>query len=386
MTARFYRRRPPKDGGTHVLHTPDTAVVSQPRHSNVQFHNNPYHILSPYPIQPQTTNKHTHLPPQRFIFHREFHRTSSDKNRSKRSHNAFPTNFTLIKNKKNVKQHKNYSKLHNKTDKNLTNLVRQNEFSTKFSRSSKNLPSIQKRTFHSLFSIPRQSTSPLHPSSSSATMSSSLAHTSISPDKPVQEINPSDPITIDSFTDDSEIKNINVEDTWKTYVFNSEIATITKEDWDNLPNDEKYEELFQLKPTKQSEISSESTTFIVKSNTTEKEIQKIPKKDCKLLLRAYAISQGYSHYLSRIDAMKVDAIRDELVKAKKKLSTRPQNSPQLTKKKTRNIEVPLVITHDTTNEEIEAASESSILHELQTMYTDRGLFDSIMWESLNVDE
>ena len=84
--------------------------------------------------------------------------------------------------------------------------------------------------------------------------------------------------------------------------------------------------------------------------------------------------------------MKVDAIRDELVKAKKKLSTRPQNSPQLTKKKTRNIEVPLVITHDTTNEEIEAASESSILHELQTMYTDRGLFDSIMWESLNVDE
>ena len=99
-------------------------------------------------------------------------------------------------------------------------------------------------------------------------MSSSLAPTSISPDKPVQEINPSDPITIDSFTDDSEIKNINVEDTWKTYVFNSEIATITKEDWDNLPNDEKYEELFQLKPTKQSEISSESTTFIVKSNTT----------------------------------------------------------------------------------------------------------------------
>ena len=208
----------------------------------------------------------------------------------------------------------------------------------------------------------------------------------ISPDKPNQDTDPTDPITIDSFTDDSEIKNIPIDDTWKTYVFNSDNANISKEDWDNLPDEEKYEELFQLKPNKQSEISSESTKFTITSETTKKDLIQIPKKDCKILLREYATNQGYSHYLFRIDSMKVDAMRDELFKATKKLPARLQNSPQLNKKKTRNIAVPLVLTHGTTNDEIEAASESSILQELQSMFNDRGIYDSVMWDSLSIEE
>ena len=193
-------------------------------------------------------------------------------------------------------------------------------------------------------------------------------------------------VTIDSYTEDSIIKSIPVESTWQTYLHNTPEPNFTEDTWNQLKDDDKYEELFHIKPSPHCEISSDKSTYVVTSSTEDAAIFKIPKKDCKLLLHTYAVNQGYPHYTSRIDTMDVKSMRDELIKAKQELSSRPKDSPKLNRKKSKQLTTPFMITHDTSDDEITNANESSLLQELQSMYTDRNLFDSVMWDSLFIKD
>ena len=207
----------------------------------------------------------------------------------------------------------------------------------------------------------------------------------VSPDSDSNMNNTPTLLTISSITDIKTIHAVPVYETWKTYLFNTIKPTLKESDWMEMTPDDKYAELIKLCNTP-SIISSPFTTFIITPDTATKIVQKNPKTDCRILLKAYADSQGYPDYDSTIETMLVNPMRQELTKARDKLISRPQQHDQLDNKKHKFYGVPFVITHATTDDEIKSIDEMSLLHELKTMYTDRNLYQAVEWDSLQLHD
>lgn len=214
---------------------------------------------------------------------------------------------------------------------------------------------------------------------------SSQATTAAPTISPESEVSPK-LITIDPTTDDDAIKSIPIEDTWLTYHSNCDSPSYDEESWNKLADADKYDELLNLKLPVFLDITSQLTTFVVTADTADSSINDYPKKDCKLLLTAYANNQGFPHFVSRLDDMTVEEMRMELISAKKKLSSRPKTSIDSNTKKLKHIDAVFVLTHDTTDADIESTCEHIITTELKTMFKDRGLYESVEWESLTPDD
>ena len=427
MTSRIYRRRPPKPGGTIPPTTGDTLIHSRPPYHSPNPNTNYYQVLSrknhSHSNSTSNTNTQSVISP--------FRRTKRighclDKSHSTNTHTNL-NDFTLIKGKnrnkksngsyhdydKNLKfpkckklrskfqqsfNHQLVQRLKHKnliptTDKNNMGPESRNfsEISNKnyrnMSRYAKNTSTTSKQRKYkvSLFTglvqrnqIQSSKMSDQPPAIKIETGVPALVSSDNTNTHP-------EPITIDTYTVDSCIKAIPMSQTWSTYLFNIDKPSMNENEWNELPDNDKYAQLIMLKGIGAC-IKSPFTTFVITPETDDKIIRKIPKKDCRLLLKAYADSQGYPDLASTIETMLVEPMRDEIIKAKEKLSTRSRKMLQDNIKKERNDELPFVLTHAITDEDIIAASESALLNELQSMYKDRNLYDSILWDSLDLSD
>lgn len=169
------------------------------------------------------------------------------------------------------------------------------------------------------------------------------------------------------------------------YKRNSILPIYTEDAWNALPDDKKYGELIGLKP-KVRVISSIQTPITISSETDNSIILKISKKDCRHLLKVYVTEQGYPHFTGRVDKMLVHPMRNELMKARDLLAKRTPASPQSNKKKYKQMDVPFILTHETTDDEIRGATKTSLLTELKTMYEDRNLTESVDWNTITIHE
>lgn len=353
---------------------------------------NPYQALAPYQVKPNKSSSirihlHGHIP------HR-FQQTKHPHNFSPDDPAKIDTgkDFILIKNKRSKFKRKissnKFPNAHNST--------------TKITKQRMNIRCNPKNfnSTNSNYSLPwklsslHASQTKLHPvtktTMTAATSPSTIKQEPssaavVSPDNaPTMNVSPT-LLTIDAHTDVKTIKAISVLDTWRTYIFNNNEPTITEDDWTKMSDDEKYAELIKLRITP-TVISSPFTTFVITPVTPTKVIQKIPKKDCRILLKAYADSQGFNDFDSTIETMLVEPLRMELIKARDKLLTRPLMDPETDHNKLCTSGIPFVLTHATTDSEINSADETSLLQELQNMYTDRNLFDSVEWDSLHLSD
>ena len=84
--------------------------------------------------------------------------------------------------------------------------------------------------------------------------------------------------------------------------------------------------------------------------------------------------------------MLVHPMRNELMKARDLLAKRTPASPQSNKKKYKQMDVPFILTHETTDDEIRGATKTSLLTELKTMYEDRNLTESVDWNTITIQE
>ena len=132
-------------------------------------------------------------------------------------------------------------------------------------------------------------------------------------------------------------------------------------------------------------ISHPDTSYVITTLTSDADIQKIPKKDCKILLQTYAVSQGFSNLRAQIESMLVSPLRADLIKARDQLLLTPQHQDHVNHDDPK-VDIPFVLTHDTTDAEIQEATASALQEELQTMWIERKSYDSIMWDSLNIPE
>ena len=191
-------------------------------------------------------------------------------------------------------------------------------------------------------------------------------------------------ISIDSTTTIDAIKAIPFEDTWTTYILNASNPIYNEQEWDNMSPDEKLSALLSLKPNAVS-ITSPFTQVITTADTDDNAIRKIPQKDCRHLLLAYANKCGFPQYANQIESMLVAPLRDELIKARDQLIN-SANDEDNTFDDDINTDIPFVITHDTTDDDIKNTSEEVILSELKSMFEERGQIDSIEWDSLTVED
>ena len=111
------------------------------------------------------------------------------------------------------------------------------------------------------------------------------------------------PLAIDASFDEYAIKSIPIEDTWKVYVFNCDVLSFDENEWNALSDNDKYDNLLKLRNTPINNIASKSTAFVITPDTDDAVIRKIPKKDCKILLKQYAHDQGYPHFGTTIGGM-----------------------------------------------------------------------------------
>ena len=359
--------------------------------------NNYYHILSPHrqhttPKQqkqkthithsrlfssvhlPRFTHPSTEMPtPTHLDGFTLINKSRKKKTRNKRT-NSFPPHSPAIRFSKTFQSSKKI--IYNQNVLNIQYLV--NNLDNAVSK-SKRLYSL----FASQKIISRPAFKMTSPSTPSTTPSPDATPTGfvVSPDGKTQH---KQPIKIDLDTDDSIIKSIAIEDTWSTYIFNSQSPSYSEESWNTLDETSIYDELLNLKLPVLHDITSPFSTYVVTADTDNASINCFPLKECKLLLTAYATNQGYPHFVSRLDDISVDDMRLELINAKR--NSRPLTSPTSSKKKLKQVLTPFVLTHETSNDEISSTPEDAILHELKIMFTDRGTYDSVEWDSLSPDD
>ena len=193
------------------------------------------------------------------------------------------------------------------------------------------------------------------------------------------------PVMIDPYLDDNVIKAIPVANTWSTYIFNVKDPSYNEAEWNSLDEETKYETLLNIKLPSIHDITSPFSSYVIMSETDDSIINTIPIKDCKLLLTNYATVQGFPQFVSRLDDMSVNDMRIELLKAKAKLTSRPQQI-STSNKKANNFTTPFILTHDIRDEDILTTSGYDIMTELQSMYTDRNIYDSVEWDSLSPED
>ena len=396
MPSRIYRRRPPKDGGTHATTTGDTPPLSRQPHLHKHIHPNYYQPLSSDfpPLHPNKHQLNTTMPNPHSLRHS--HRSQIHFRSTDQQPHEDLDGFTLIK------KLRNKIKIINKTkytsSQSIKNSICKSSYTPKQFSSMRSAiatttlaPTIKKnyysgKTFNSLLASTTVC-NPNIPIPVPATMSS-VPPSTTPPDAP-PIVSPSDvgtktTLTIDSTTDDSKIFSVPIADTWNTYVFNASDPSFSEDEWNNLSDQDKHHALLCLKKHVH-DITSPFTTYVITRDTDNAVITNIPMKDCKLLLTAYATNQGFSHFTSRLDSMSVESMRAELLKAQQKLSARIQDQPSNTKK-SKNITVPFVLTHETKDSDILSTPENDLLNELKSMYTDRNIQDSVEWDSLSLSD
>ena len=82
--------------------------------------------------------------------------------------------------------------------------------------------------------------------------------------------------------------------------------------------------------------------------------------------------------------MLVNPMCDELIKVRDQLKN--QHISQTNPDNATTLDIPFVVTHDTTNDEIEKVSEHDLLSELKSMFEDRGQIDNVVWDSLSLED
>ena len=83
--------------------------------------------------------------------------------------------------------------------------------------------------------------------------------------------------------------------------------------------------------------------------------------------------------------MLVTPLREELIKARDQLITKKNTTSEMNDK--HHIpDFPFVITHDTTDSDINQANEDVLLAELRSMFEDHGQIENIEWDSLTIDD
>ena len=391
MRDRSFRSRYIKDGGTSIHHTGHDNLYP---HNSPQYPflgNNPYQILAT-PFRHLTTL----LPDKENYSHNSsYHRSTVSHRQLAKTINKIPNcpphKFILIKktpSRINKTQYCKYllNKKHNAqyVPHNKNTSIKGTDISS-CAKNTFQAPPKNNFQQNSLFTSQTYRDRSRHSKMATSTQASAIGHdtpTGIS--NTVSSSTPKD-ITIDMNTPISAIKSIPVTRTWQTYISNHHSPTLNENDWSLLSDHDKYHHLIMLR-SDDACIHSPFTTFVITPDTDEKVIRKIPKKDCRLLLKAYADSQGYPHLASTIETMLVEPMRDELIQAQAKLSMRTPQNHHDDIKKPRTDEIPFVLTHATTDEDIIASSETSLMHELQSMFKDRNMFDSIEWESLELSD
>ena len=372
MTSRIYRRRPPKDGGTLSWNTAPNIIPHHIHPHNSSHCSNYYSILSDsFRSRHPRHRKREINDDTNGIYALSSHRRSNH-HKFIHSNRIHDDGFTLI-NPKNAPRSKtfhphppmyssnthttyactpNYKKLKNNYPINSMNL--KHTVSPTHTQRKSLFTSKNKRCTLSDITM-----------SPPVTTTSKSTH-SVKMDTPKDPPILDDPLKIDMSVNDSTIKSIPIPQTWKTFIFNSS-SFIDESSWNSLSDDKKYEHLLKLKQNPIYDITSPSTAYVITIDTADNLIPTIPMQDCRYLLQSYAISQGFPNCTNKINSMTIEALRDEILKAKSKLSTRPQDSPIFNTKKSRNFSLPFVLTHAITDDEIYQASESMLLSELQSM-------------------
>lgn len=403
MPCRIYRHRPPKDGGTHTHYSGDTHTPVPRAYHSLPLTSNYYNILTINSISKSKKLCSAHQPLDKCTYLRvdpiQQHTSRSPGTNIQDDLDG----FTLIK--KNTRLNKLTSPHffhHNKNDtprrstQSYRNLPKHNVHSGNKITQSKLLNTKNKKPkqkFNSLFASHLKSNSRPQQNSASShhqPMSNPNPDTNSPPQigsTPTDDALMSSPfLHITHDTDDKTIAAIPLSDTWKTYQFNCPDTPLNEDDWNLLSASDQYEHLTLLKTPVTCVITSSTTPFTITPATDNNVIKSIPEQDCKILLHEYAFNQGYPNYKSKIQAMTIDAMHEELIKAKDKLSKRMQPANITNKKKIKKFSMPFVLTHDTTDDDILKAEASSIEHELKNMFSDRNILDSVMWDSLNIED
>ena len=312
-------------------------------------------------------------------------------------------NNQLIQRRKNEKTIPRTDKINMKPEsRNLSEIANKNSRYTSNYKKNTNITYYQRKYQSSLFTgqekstqLKKMNTTPSAPAAADAALSIDkhpVANPSDSPALSLTDDNfnddmPIDPLTIISFTEDNDIKAIPIQDTWITYKHNAPVLTFLETEWNLLPDQEKHEELLKLKPEENDKvISSDFTGISINPDTKDSEINKIPKSDCKYLLSSYVRYAGFPDLVPKIKNMKVNELRNNLKDARDYLAKRRQNPPKFTKKKLRSTEIPFVLTHESTDIEIEKTEVHLLTNELKSIFTDNNLYDSIVWDELQDDD
>ena len=392
MNSRLYRHRPPKDGGTLPWYTAPNIIRSSFPQSRPSTNSNYYSI-----ILPATQHRHEHNlqfnkqrstngPQPRPAHHRHKNKHLSHSSRVQ------DDDFTLILRRKHIRSKNSRPRHSKKSPQPHTRITKTKQGHPNYKNTPK-IPTIVPLNSNACNRFIREYQSSLFTSRtiSNQKSPSTMSNPATTPNKLPNSATPDDkhnlaqPLIIDPSVDDTVIKSIPLSDTWKTFTFNSS-TIITESQWNELPDDDKYDYLIKLKMTPIYDITSPSTANIITADTADDVIMGMPIQDSRYLLQAYAAHQGFPHCDDNISKLTIDALHDELLKAKSKISARPQDPPIHNKKKHRHLTLPFVITHTTTDEEILQASETMIQTELQSMYTDRNLFESVLWDSLTIED
>lgn len=143
----------------------------------------------------------------------------------------------------------------------------------------------------------------------------------------------------------------------------------------------KYDELVKVRLSIQSDtLLSDFTTYTITPDTKDCDILKIPKNDCKYLLSFYARNAGYPDCIPKIKQIKVQKLRSNLKDARDTLKKCPHTPPR---KKFRSNSTIFVLTHETSDHDINN-TEPHVLHkELKSIYQENNLYESVVWDELS---
>ena len=157
-------------------------------------------------------------------------------------------------------------------------------------------------------------------------------------------------LTIRANKDAQTIGAIPFEDTWATCIHNVSNPVFTEVEWESMSPDEKYDALLRVKNYSPIILSYPDTFYTITTSTSDEEIRKILKKDCKILLQTCVLSQGYSNLTSQIESMLVSPLCGDLIKARDQLRQTLQSPPTDEASNKPQVDIPFVITHVPTDE------------------------------------
>ena len=401
MKSRSHRHRPPNIGDKTNSILSSTHTHSLFTHNNDHISNDPYYILD-QPIRDTLDSRDDErISPSSYSvafvkstsFHRykPFREHKHDQNKQFHLSTLSKKTYHMTKPPKHYHNHTiSHPKKFNKIPYRPMNTSSQSmPIPTNSKKYNREFPSLftsthsrQRNKFTAHNRLTMSSTAPVTTKSEPITDTNHASHVDNVPNPSSDE----NSMIITVETDLATIKTIPVAVTWQVYLSNTSNPMYTEHEWTPLTDDDKYNELLKLRPSMSEEVTNLESTFVLRATTTNATINKFPKNECKAIFKTYATTQGYPHFVEQIDRMLVTPLRQELIKARDQLAKRMHSNTKGNETKMKHIMNPFVLTHDTTDNEIDQASETALLSELKSMYEERGQYDTVMWESLFLED